>query len=109
VAPLSQFSRETVSQLQLLGPFGQGNPRPVFATRGVHLASSPRRVGAKNDHLIFAATDGTGTIRCVGFGMGRLEKKVLEHESLDIAYEAQINNYNGSSNVEFVLADIQLE
>lgn len=109
VSPLSQFSRETVSQLQLMGPFGQGNPRPVFATRGVHLASTPRRIGVRNDHLAFAATDGTGTIRCVGFGMGRLEKKVLEHESLDIAYEAQINNYNGSSNVEFILADIQFK
>jgi len=109
VGALGQFSKEAVAQLQLLGPFGQGNPRPVFAARGVRLASTPRRVGAKNEHLVFAATDNTNTIRCVGFSMGRLEKKILEHDFFDIAYGAKINNYNGNSNVEFVLEDIQFD
>jgi hypothetical protein len=41
--------------------------------------------------------------------MGRLEKKILEHDFFDIAYGAKINNYNGNSNVEFVLEDIQFD
>jgi single-stranded-DNA-specific exonuclease len=107
LAPLQQFSREAVGQLEMLGPFGQGNPKPVFATKGVRLASAPRRVGAKSDHLQFAITDNTGSIRCVGFRMGHLEKKMLEKDCFDVAYEAQINNYNGNTNVEFIAVDIQ--
>ena len=109
LAPLRQFSREAVQQLDMLGPFGQGNPKPVFATKGVRLASAPRRVGAKNDHLQFAITDNTGSVRCVGFRMGHLEKKMLEKDCFDVAYEAQINHYNGNTNVEFIAIDVQFE
>jgi len=109
LAPLRQFSRDAVEQLDMLGPFGQGNPKPVFATKGVRLAAAPRRVGAKGDHLQFAITDNTGSIRCVGFRMGHLEKKMLEKESFDVAYEAQINHYNGNSSVEFIATDVQFE
>ncbi len=108
-APLSEFRKETVTELQMLGPFGQGNPRPIFATKGVRLASPPRICGARGNHLQLAITDHTNAVRCIGFGMGKLEKKLLEHEFFDVAYQAQINNYNGLSNVEFVLADIRFE
>ncbi len=109
VAPLSEFQRDAVSQLQMLGPFGPGNPEPLFATKGVRLASAPRKVGLKGDHLQLAITDNTNSVRCIGFGMGKFEKKLLENEFFNVAYKPQINTYNGNSNVELVLADIQFE
>jgi len=108
-ATLGEFRRETVSELEMLGPFGQGNPKPIFATRGVRLSSQPRKVGARAEHLQLAVTDNTNSVRCIGFGMGKLDKKLLDHEFFNIAYQPQINTYNGKSNVEFVLADIQFE
>jgi single-stranded-DNA-specific exonuclease len=109
VVPLRQFTRDAVNQLERLGPYGQGNPRPVFATMGVRIIAAPRRVGAKGDHLQFIITDNTATIRCVGFGMGNLEKKLLDNEFFNLAYEAQLNRYNGNTNVEFIASDIQFE
>ena len=109
VSPLGNFSKEAVCELQLLEPFGQGNPKPVFATKGVRLASPPRKVGSGANHLQLAISDNTGCIRCVGFDMGNFEKKLLENEFFDVAYEPQINTFNGNSNVEFVLRDIQFE
>ena len=109
IAPLSEFRKDTVDELQLLAPFGQGNPRPVFATKGVRLASPPRRVGIKGDHLQLVITDSTATIRCIGFRFGKLEKKLLEREYFNVAYKPQINTYNGNSNVEFVITDIRFE
>jgi len=107
--PLETFRMETVSELQLLGPFGQGNPEPTFATKGVRLASAPRKVGAGREHLQLAITDNTAAIRCIGFRFGKLEKKLLETEFFNVAYQPQINTYNGNSSVEFVLTDIQFE
>ena len=108
-ARLAEFKKEVITELEMLGPFGQGNPRPVFATKGVRLASATRRVGAKADHLQFAVTDNTNSIRCIGFGFGKMEKKLLEHEFFNVAYQPQIDTYNGSSNVQLVLTDIQFE
>ena len=109
VAPLSGFHRETVSELKMLEPSGRGNPRPVFATKGVRLACPPRRVGSKGEHLQLVITDNTTSVRCIGFGMGALEKKLLDTEFFNVAYQPQLNTYNGNTNVELVLVDIQFE
>lgn len=109
LVPLRQFTPDVVRQLEMLGPFGEGNPKPVFATKGVRLAAPPRRCGSTNDHLQFAITDNSATIRCVGFRMGGLEKKLVDNEYFNIAYEAQLNHYNGNSTVEFIAVDIQFE
>jgi len=108
-APLNGFRKETISELQMLEPFGQGNPRPIFATKGVRLAAPPRKVGTGGEHLQLAITDNTAAVRCIGFRFGKLEKKLLDHEFFDVAYQPQLNTYNGASNVEFVLADVQFE
>ena len=106
---LAQFSQQTVSSIENLGPYGKGNSEPIFVTRGVRLLSAPKRVGAKGDHLQIAITDNTASIRCIGFSMGKLEKKLMEKEFFDVAYRPQINNFNGSSNVQLVLVDVQFE
>ena len=84
-------------------------PEPVFVTNGVRLAAAPRRVGAKGDHLQLAITDNTASVRCIAFGMGKLEKKLLEREFFNVAYQPQINTYNGSDNVQLVLTDMQFD
>jgi len=109
LAQLSEFNFESVNELKLLGPFGQGNPEPLFATKGVRLCAPPRRVGADADHLQLAVTDHTNSIRCIGFRMGSLEKKLLERDSFDIAYHAAIDSFNGNSSVQLVLEDIRFE
>ena len=109
MVPLAEFKKETVNELQWLGPFGQGNPEPTFTTKGVRLIGPPRRVGAGRDHLQLAITDGTASVRCIGFRFGKLEKKLLETEFFSVAYQPQINTYNGNSTVEFVLTDIQFD
>jgi single-stranded-DNA-specific exonuclease len=106
---LRQLTLDTANQLERLGPFGQGNPRPVFATLGVRLAAPPRRVGSKNDHLQFAVTDNSATVRCVAFRMAHVEKKLLEADAFDIAYEVQLNTYNGNTTVEFVVLDVRFD
>jgi single-stranded-DNA-specific exonuclease len=108
-AALSGFRKETVSELQMLEPFGQGNPRPIFATKGVRLAGPPRKVGSRGEHLQLTITDNATAVRCIGFRFGKLEKKLLDHEFFDVAYQPQLNTYNGASNVEFVLEDVQFE
>jgi single-stranded-DNA-specific exonuclease len=106
---LKDLSMNTVNQLTEFAPFGQGNPRPVFATRGLRLAGAPRKVGAKGDHLQLTVTDNTATVRCIGFKMGKYEKKLLEKDFFSLAYEPDINHFNGQSTVQLVLSDINFD
>ena len=109
VTRLSDLNIDTANQLRLLEPFGQGNPRPIFASLAVHLAAPPRKVGANGDHLQLALSDNTGAIRCIGFRFGALEKKLLEQDYFDVAYNVQINEYNGNRSVELVLVDVRFD
>jgi single-stranded-DNA-specific exonuclease len=109
LASVGQLKEDTIRQLEQLGPFGQGNPKPVFATKGVRLIAPPRKVGPKGEHLQLSIADSTGAARCIGFNMGALEKKILEEETFNIAYEPQMNSFNGTTSVQFVLSDIQFE
>ncbi|HDS85618.1 MAG TPA: single-stranded-DNA-specific exonuclease RecJ [Phycisphaerales bacterium] len=106
---IGEFNDRLMRELKSLEPFGQGNPRPMFATRGVRLIAPPRRVGARSDHLQLSIADATGAVRCIGFGMGNLEKKLLEIDSFSVAYEPQHNTYNGKTMLQFVLSDIRFD
>jgi single-stranded-DNA-specific exonuclease len=106
---LGKLKKTVITEMQMLAPFGQGNPPPMFATKGLRLAGPPRRVGVSGDHLQLIVTDNTATIRCIGFGLGSLEKKLLEQDYFNVAYQPQINLYNGNSNVELLICDIQMD
>ncbi len=108
-AKISDFNQNVMRELAYLEPFGQGNPKPVFATRGVKLIAPPRRVGSRNDHLQMSIADASGAVRCIGFGMGSLEKKLLETDTFSVAFEPQYNTYNGQTSLQFMLSDIQFE
>jgi single-stranded-DNA-specific exonuclease len=108
-ARIADFGERTMKELACLEPFGQGNPKPIFAARGVKLIAPPRRVGARNDHLQLSIADASGAVRCIGFGMGALEKKLLETDVFSVAFEPQYNSYNGRRDLQFVLSDVQFE
>ncbi len=103
---LGNFDDKTILQLEKLGPFGQGNPRPIFAARGVRLIGKPRIIGSGSDHLQFAVKDGSGSMACVGFGMASLEKKLLETDYFSIAFEPQMNDFKNIKTPQFVVKDI---
>lgn len=108
-APIAAFNDQVMRELAWLEPFGEGNPKPVFAARGVRLIAPPRRVGSRNDHLQISISDAGGAVRCIGFGMGALEKKLQEVESFHVAFEPQYNTYNGQTHLQFVLSDIRFD
>jgi single-stranded-DNA-specific exonuclease len=109
VCGIGEFKESVVKEITMLGPFGEGNPKPIFASKGARLLSPPRRVGPKGEHLQVAISDATGSVRCIGFDMGHLEKKLQEHEFFNVAYEPAMNHFNGNSSVQFVLTDVQFE
>ncbi|MFH1613605.1 MAG: single-stranded-DNA-specific exonuclease RecJ [Planctomycetota bacterium] len=109
VCSIGQFRSSTVKQIQLLGPFGKGNSEPVFASKAVHLLSPPKKVGQRSDHLQLTLSDNTGAVRCIAFGMGHLEKKIVESDIFHVAYRPKPDTYSGGDSVQFVIEDIQFE
>jgi single-stranded-DNA-specific exonuclease len=105
-APLGQLNLQTVTQIEQLSPFGQGNPRPVLCSSGVTLAEPSRRMGGGDRHLSVRLTQHNIHIRAVAFGQGEWCDDLNACEGpIDIAYRPVINDFAGRRSVEIQLVD----
>ncbi len=106
---IADFTDRTITQIEKLAPFGEGNPKPVFAARGVRLLGKPRVIGTGSEHLQFVVGDSSGSMACVAFGMAKLEKKLLESDYFSIAFNPQMNEFRNVSTPQFIIKDIKFD
>ncbi|OGX06500.1 MAG: single-stranded-DNA-specific exonuclease RecJ [Omnitrophica bacterium RIFCSPLOWO2_12_FULL_50_11] len=102
------LSRQFLEEMSLLEPFGIGNPRPVFLTRGVRTrALSPGSAGklehVRSNALRWWVTDAGFTFEAVW--QSRDPDIALPHtETYSIAYSPKLKSWEG---VESVVLDIR--
>ncbi len=105
-APLSAFTLSSVSQIEQLAPFGQGNGRPMLCATGVGLAEAPKRIGGGGRHLALKFSQHGKQMRGVAFGGGDwADEMEAAGQSLAIAFRPYINEFRGRRTVELRLAD----
>ncbi len=90
--------------LEELGPFGEGNPEPVWITRGVYPISF-RSVGQDGKHLQLSFQHEADTLRGIGFGLGHRTSEL--NRMLDIAFTLSADSWRGGDTVQLVIKDIK--
>lgn len=104
----ADLHRSAVDEMELLRPFGRGNPSPCFVTRDVRVSGEPKVMGKSANHLQFHAVHQETVMRAVGFNMADLMGKFRGSSGrFDIAYHPIINAWNGREQVELHLRDIR--
>jgi len=89
-----------------LAPFGAGNPRPVFAARGVEIVDGPRKL--KDRHLKMSLKQEGRIFRAIAWRAAEKHEYLTEHRAaLDVAFSLEQNQYNGETYVELTLADLR--
>ncbi len=107
-AELGQITRGLVDEFEKLGPFGQGNPKPLFGCLDVELAGAPNRCGQSGDHLQLKVRQGAVMLKCIAFGMGDMAEKLRGGMRIDVAAEPSLNHYNGSTTVQLEVKDLRV-
>jgi len=97
-----QLSLEFLSSYDLLQPFGNGNPQPVFISRKVGLSRSPLHM--KNNHLRFMLRQGYHEQDAVFFGGG---ERALPNPPWDIAFTIDRNTFRGRTTLQLIIQDIR--
>lgn len=93
--------------IQQMRPFGPGNMRPVFLTRGCTNAGFTRLVGQDKTHLKLDATDASGRrFSGIGFGLATAWEK-LQNQSFDLVYCLEENTFNDRTTLELQVKDIR--
>ncbi len=99
---LSELTLENVAALDVLAPFGQDNPVPVFLAKNVAL-EKVRAVGADKNHLSCALTDGLYSIDAILFHCENLESLLYSDRLVNAAFTVQIDEWRGRRNVKAML------
>lgn len=103
---LPEVDAELFSMLRHFGPFGVGNPSPVFVARGVGVAGYPRVVG--DGHLKLELVQDETHLGAIGFGMAdRLRSVDVARGPIDVAFQLQENRWNGRVELQARLVDLR--
>jgi len=96
---------ENIEALDKLEPFGSGNPSPCLCITNA-VISSILSIGSGKHSKLKVEKNGS-FFDCVFFSVPADELGVHEGMSVDLAFEPQINEFRGRSNVQLQLLDIR--
>jgi len=102
---LDELSYELLDEINLLGPFGQGNEEPILGMKQIVLDSPPRPIG-NGEHFQFSIRNGSGYIRGIAWRMGDHIPQV--GQKIDLLFKLRKNFWNGRSSLQLVLEDWKL-
>jgi single-stranded-DNA-specific exonuclease len=98
-------NKDLLTRIKALEPFGEGNPSPVFMSRGLSFASSTV-VGKDGRHTRLVLPDGT---QVMGFSMAeRLAAADTRNGLFDIVYTAEISVWRDTERVQFNMLDFRV-
>lgn len=103
---IHHLSESLVTELMLLEPTGYHNTAPVLMSRNARILES-RGVGKEGQHLkLKLARAGQPPLDAIGFNLGHWLGNMPER--IDVAYQLEINEWNGYRNLQLNLQDIRL-
>lgn len=102
---LDELDIETIRQIGMLEPFGQGNRVPLLAARGVTMCDRAV-VGKTGDHMRFVATDGAASVSAIMFRAPEVEQLVNCDTVVDLVFEAVAECWQGHVKPKLMVKDI---
>jgi len=109
IAP-SAVNLKFLEKVNLLAPFGSGNPEPRFVIKNVKIVNT-KIVADKHIKIVLTGSDST-TFKAISFNSvetpleAYLVKKSVK--PFDIAGKLSLNEWRSSKNVEFIIDDISV-
>jgi len=94
-----------VDALELLEPFGAGNPKPVFLLRGALIASCADVGGGR--HLKLRVKRGGRTYDAIFFAANAAVAGVTAGDRVDLAFTPQINEFRGRRDLQLQVCDLR--
>lgn len=100
------ISDDLIDELELLMPFGAGNPEPLFLARNVKVVNS-KIVGKSHRRMILSQASGytTATIPAIHFNANDEDAKKFHLDQ--IVFRLRWNRWNGKKSAQIVVEDLQ--
>ncbi|MFW5962354.1 MAG: single-stranded-DNA-specific exonuclease RecJ [bacterium] len=137
--PLQGVSMDLIEQLDLLRPFGAGNPEPLFKSKELEIASARLTSSGKHMQLVFKkgtigkkaiwwrvedkiknivnkiieekeSLEGKQEPNSISQTSQQSSQQVAEKQTyLDVVYKPSINSYRGRTNIQLIIEDVKFK
>ena len=104
---LSEINLELAESLEMLAPFGAGNPQLKLATRDVTLKSATE-IGKGKEHLRLTVEDESGNAQNILWWNGAGEELPETGSKLDIAYSLRASTFRGEKQVNLTFEEFRV-
>ena len=103
---LEEIDFKLALELEKFEPFGIGNLKSILASKDLEV--SDIRLLSNGKHVKFSVKDAerSRSIDAIGFGMGERAKELSDSQQADLAYNLEINEFNGNKTLQLKLKDI---
>ena len=105
---LAELTLPMAEELELLAPFGEGNPEPSFRTKGM-LLRGIRRIGSTGSHIKATAVKADRYIDLVAFAQGHRFDELNDMDRCDAIYTPNVNRWNGMRSVQLRIRDMRAD
>ncbi|GJQ53163.1 MAG: single-stranded-DNA-specific exonuclease RecJ [Anaerolineaceae bacterium] len=104
---LEEINLELANSIEMLAPFGAGNPKLTFASRGVTL-KSVAEIGKTKEHLRLAVEDESGSVQSILWWGGAGEELPETGSQIDIAYSVRASTFRGEKQVNATFEELRV-
>jgi single-stranded-DNA-specific exonuclease len=103
---LNGITHDLVRGLDALGPFGMGNPRPVFHASPVEIVDGPRTI--KERHLKMTFSQQGRRFRAIAWRAAERAEFLEKHRAgVNLAFSLDRNEFQGETYLELNVCDIR--
>ncbi len=110
VISLEDINASFFNVLKQFAPFGPGNMSPIFKSEEVYDRGDARVVG--NNHLklsLIQRNNSRKVVDSIGFQLGSHYNRIANKESFHVCYHVEENNFNGRTNLQLNIKDINFD
>ncbi|MCY9807494.1 single-stranded-DNA-specific exonuclease RecJ [Lentilactobacillus senioris] len=106
---VDKLTPDFYQSLQILAPFGEDNPKPVFELEYRNLQSI-QLIGKDKDHLKCSIAGSNRQISALDFGTGDISAQLANKDvKTRIVGQISTNTWRGKTNLQFMISDLQQE
>ncbi len=96
---------DTINSLNVLEPYGVGNPKPVFALLEAKVVR--KQLLSEGKHIKLSLNYDGAYIDAIGFSMGDFAPVITEGCTIDVAGSLEVNSFRGVCNPQLIIKDIK--
>lgn len=108
IIDFKDITKKMHSELKKFGPFGPGNPKPLFCTKDVYDFGTSKVVGREQEHIKLELVDSksNNVMNGIAFGQSASARYIKSKRSFDIAYTIEDNVFK-HNDIQLQIEDIR--